>query len=269
MDIEDRLGRMLDADAARTAVPVHTIIAEATRRGRKLRRRRRIARCLGAVLAVGLIAGGAAAVRLDPFGRPPAVAPAGNGVSDPATGPTADGTVEASPAGLLGVLFNINTATGYGNFTPITNEDRSLVGFQVDQESGPGSRSTVTVQLTRDTRAGTPGRCPASPYFPTPVPENCTQLGNGTRVFAEEQRMDENGVYRRVVAQHPDGLAVEITVFNGVLQDTVRGSVLNATRADPPLTAAALTAIAASTVWDTRIPAATAASGVELARGAG
>ncbi|WP_405013649.1 hypothetical protein [Kitasatospora sp. NBC_01539] len=269
MDIEDRLGRMLDADAARTAVPVHTIVAEATRRGRKLRRRRRIVRCLGAVLAVGLIAGGAAVVRLDPFGRPPAVAPAGGGVSDPAT-PAAGGSVEATPAGLLGVFAKIGTATAYRHFTPISDETDGLLGFQVDQDLGQGVWSTVRVQMTFDTFTNRQGPCPASPYFPVLTgPEGCAAYTDGVTTFLEERPAGGDGLSRRIVAQRPGGPTVEITSFDGVLRDSDEGPILQRTLPGPPLTATALADLAASTAWGAEVDAVTAGRGAELARAAG
>jgi len=85
MDLERELAGLLAEHADRVCVPVHTMVAEATLRGRRLKRQRRLRIAGTAAVVAGLLAGGAATG----LTRTGAVAPAANGPASGASGPAA------------------------------------------------------------------------------------------------------------------------------------------------------------------------------------
>ncbi|GAA2144564.1 hypothetical protein GCM10009760_32210 [Kitasatospora kazusensis] len=267
MDLEHELTRMLEESTDRLSPPVHTIVAEADRRGRRLRRRRRAQIGGSAVALAALVCTGTA------LGLHPAVGPTLNVSS------SASGTVPVTGAAMLQTLADLlppgATLKNFRSGPPLGPQADS-VRFTVDYLDGHGGPATITVSVQRTN--GQPGaldcdpmlRLPAGPRPAGADPVACTadHLPDGAdRQTLVGQAVPAGLVYQEQVrVQRPDGVAVQFAVANGVLPTAVVGGTNGLmTRARPPLTVEQAQAIAQSPSWQLQVPGALTARGAELA----
>ncbi|WP_431678253.1 hypothetical protein [Kitasatospora sp. KL5] len=268
MDIEDDLSRLLGAGADQLHVPVQTIVAEATVRGRRLRRRRRITRAVGAAAAVALITGGVAAFGPDTFNRSQAPAASTPSASLPSvlgpTDPPVNGKVATTPAGLFGVFAGLlPDSAKYDRFRSMGNRGNGPIGFTVDVDFGDGTWSTLGVDVTSDTLPPVKD-CPNVPEFTVPLTMTC-RVGDGGALVAtyKDGNSPIDGSYRAVV-QRQDNVAVEITAYSGRRLQYGQSEPEHA-RDTPPMTAEYWAGVAASPQFALRIPVAVARDGAARA----
>ncbi|MCU7825140.1 hypothetical protein [Kitasatospora sp. DSM 101779] len=263
MDIEDDLSRLLGAGADQIHVPVQTIVAEATSRGRKLRRRRRITRAAGAVAAVTLLTGGVAAFGPDTFNR--SQAPATNAPSASAlsvlgpTDPPVNGKVAITGAGLLGVFASLlpdstRFSTYGGHATP------NVAMLQVDVDFGDHLPSTVFVELSKEGPVGDVCHQPHATHRLA-----CVDLPGGAKLYAETAGGDALPGSYRMVVKRPDGSSVELSVFSGQMRAANSAQPFVHNRQQPPKGQAFWAEVAKSPLWDFRIPVEIAKDGANRA----
>ncbi|MEU2629855.1 hypothetical protein [Kitasatospora sp. NPDC007106] len=263
MDIEDDLSRLLGAGADRIHVPVQTIVAEATSRGRKLRRRRRITRALGAVAAVALLTGGVAAFGPDGSGR--SQAPATNTPSAsavPVLGPTdppVNGKVATSGAGLLGILAELlPDSTRFTSFAGSGHPDESAM-MRVDVDFGDHLPSTVTVELRKDWVKD------VCPQGDSPQARACIDLPVGEHLYVDSVPGNTLSESYRIQVRRKDGSAVEMAVYSGQLNAANSENPVTRTRQEPPKTPKFWIDVAKSPLWTLRVPVDTARDGATRA----
>ncbi|MEV6206788.1 hypothetical protein [Kitasatospora sp. NPDC051914] len=262
MDIEADLSRLLGAGADQLNIPVQTIVAEATVRGRRLRRRRRITRAVGAAAAVVLITGGVAAFDPDTFNR--SQAPAASTASPTAlsvlgpTDPPVNGKVATTGAGLLGILAELlPDSTRFTSFTGSGFQDRSAT-MRVDVDFGDHLPSTVTVELRKDWVKDV---CPVGD---SPQAHACTDIPVGE---LHQESFPGNALPHsyRFLFKRKDGSAVELAVYSGQLRPAHYDKPITQTRQEPPQTPKFWGDVAKSPLWSLRIPVDTARDGANRA----
>ncbi|KJK59098.1 hypothetical protein [Saccharothrix sp. ST-888] len=257
MDLEHDLSRMLEESVVGLTPPLPAILAEADRRGRRLRRRRRL-QIAAATVAVAALAGTVAAFGLRPVAAPPAAdprpAPSDSREPTPVTG-----------AGLLAVLTELLPDGRISQPVPAQGEEPGeFAGLTVDYDDG---LSPVTVELSLHARAtgaasapcrpgigGGNGNGEQRPYGAEPARCNTVGFPDGSTGWSTVSTADANGLYSDSVdLTRPDGSELLIRVYNGrhgLSGDEESRSV----RSRPPLTSDQLTALARSPRWRFQVP---------------
>ncbi|GAA0700809.1 hypothetical protein GCM10010193_64490 [Kitasatospora atroaurantiaca] len=249
MDLEHELTRLLEDSVDGMAVPVHTIVAEATVRGRRFRIRRRL-QTAAAALSVAALVGTGAVIGLPH--RPPA-APTAPAVSAPM--PSAMPTTSATPttsdriAKILSDL--LPPGTSLRQYSKVTVSAHTIT-FDVEYDDGQGG--PVAVWVTLESRR---------PTGEAPDCENALEAGDIDRLSCKDavttdgtdvvvkRTMSGAGVIAFECSFHPrDGVVVVITASNGTIDNpTEPGQRMTATRAVPPLTPSAWSTVAESPRW--------------------
>jgi hypothetical protein len=257
MNLEDELSRLLSDSTSGLATPVHTIIAEATRRGRVLKRRRQI-RTAAAALVLSVLVGGVTGLE---FPRTPARAqnpPLTVAAQSPEPSATAPVVTADSLFGLLTAwLPRKIKITDYQPAT-LTTEFETQFGFQVTIDDGDG-QATVKLQLSSSNGAGDdPLTCVTqSDHFRRPAadPVGCEQtaLPDGSTVRQTVTGADPFvSMYAYDLAtRYPDGITLEILVYNGLMKLPSPGDPgPTRTRERPPYGVGFWKDIVANDKWD-------------------
>ncbi|MFF1902025.1 hypothetical protein [Kitasatospora sp. NPDC058218] len=250
--LEHELGRLLNASVQDLHPPVAVMLAEATRRGRALHRRRRL-RTAGSAVAVLALAAGLALTGLP--GR------TGGGGGGPVTaapaGPTADqvrqrqhAALQATLARLLGPGIRLSAEAGADQLSldPAADavlwmryDDGSGAGTVSVEVHGPASQATAPSCDGRGETDGASGyHCTAAAYGPSGLPQ-----------VVEVLRTAATGwLSYRIWTAHPDGTRVALAVHNGTLHESDDPQLSpRLTRAEPPFALGRWQQIAADDGW--------------------
>ncbi|MFB7663388.1 hypothetical protein ACFC1R_05470 [Kitasatospora sp. NPDC056138] len=259
MDLEHDLSRMLEESVVGLTPPLPAILAEADRRGRRLRRRRRL-QIAAATVAVVALAGTGAVLGLRPVAAPPA--------AGPRPAPTPSGSRAPAPftgAGLLAVLTGLLPDGRISHPVPAQGEEPGdFAGLTVDYDDG---LSPVTIELSLHARATGTASAPCRPengsgsgsgehrpYGAEPPRCNTVSFPDGSAGWSEVSAADGNGLYTDSVdLTRPDGSELLIRIFNG-RRGLSGEEESRSVRPRPPLTSAELTALARSPRWQFQVP---------------
>jgi hypothetical protein len=272
---EDRLAALMEAAVTDLDPPVGEILAEAERRGRRLRRRRRTVLAVVSAGAVLLTAAGVGAgLRLTgphevgvadysdtgpPTSAAPSTVPASPSPSPSPMPPTKPSVpIAITPADELAILHKLLPSWTFSNLdTPSPTQ----VDLWLNGDDGKGE-FTLFIGVASAADSGMdPADC-AQQGLPivdvkiaaAAIQQGCSQVtttGGDTVMEEVVGAVHTGGYYQyRVIAYRADGLAVEIEATDGVSSS---GTV---TRAAPPLNPALWGAIATDSAWKPTVRAA-------------
>jgi hypothetical protein len=257
---EDQLGALLRRAVATVDTDVEPLVAGGLRRGR---RRLAVRRGLEGLTAL-TVAGALAVTGVLTFGSSPSpspqtlAVPAGNaGPSDSASPtPTAEPMAPITPQ--VAVQTAIDLLPRPGTISQLAG--RSLAGTWLGGEfvydDGNGA-APITVSVTAPGSAAVYPSDPEGPGLPCPPggTATCSTLPDGARIaiFQGTQFPDGHKPYNAtqwaVWLLRTDGLLIQLTEWNSSQQTDAP-----LTRAEPPFTAAELTAMARSPRWSLTVP---------------
>ncbi|WP_441246408.1 hypothetical protein [Kitasatospora sp. McL0602] len=278
MNLEEQLGHQLAQDAERLHPPIHAIVAEADRQGRKLRFRRRL-QIAGAAAAVAALATTGTALGLQPGhdkgavvqAAAPAADPTAVGITPGAGGtPTtpATGSVPLNSDAMLKIVSGLLPAgTKLTNYKPGQPDWAKLPGatsISVEADSGQGP---VWITLSeRDHVTGLPATDCNSDGKAGDSRPDCTP---GTMAF-DKSTIQAMGDWDATAdcspvqldIKHTDDLAVRLTLRTCVQ----RGGALVPSHKSAQTLAPWSNHVTSSHNWMAKVPAELAAQGAELAK---
>jgi len=248
MDLEHELTRMLEESSDGMAVPVHSIVAEAVLRGRRIRLRRRL-QTAAAALSVAAVVGTGALIGLPH--RPPAVAPTAPAASAPTAGAPAPSAPPTTSDRVAKILVDLlPPGARLRAYSKVAVSAHTLT-FDVEYDDGQGP---VAVWVTLESR---------KPTGDAPDCENALEAGDPDRIgctgalttdgvdVVVKRFMGGPGVIAVECSFHPrNGVVVVITASNGTVDSPGEpGQRMTATRAVAPLGPTAWSTIAESPRW--------------------
>ncbi|GAA4996787.1 hypothetical protein GCM10025734_28780 [Kitasatospora paranensis] len=134
---------------------------------------------------------------------------------------------------------------------------------RVDVDLGDHLPSSVDISMVRGT-VPTGGNCPSTENFGGLPRERCSRTPEGYRIAVVP--MQSGG--ERYVLQRPDGITLELLLYNGIMSGEGAGMTFTASRPGAPGTADLWQHVVRSPLWDTRVAVRIAQDGAERASAA-
>ncbi len=286
MDLEHELTQLLGASADSLTPPIHAIVAEADRRGRRFRRRRRL-QVAGSTVAVTALAVTGAVFGLHPENAGPAVIAPAASVAAPISTPTrAPASAPASPSvsaagseqarplsseAMLKIFADALPAgarlTNFARTAPTGWADPGADSFSVEYDDGHGP-ATVGVALGRTNQP-----LPACSWL-SPDPQgqagaegvSCwtDQAASGRMVTAIGNLRPTGCFKKEVYLSRNDGMSVHVTLENCAVRDN--GALQLFPRTDTPLTTGFWQQLAELPAWRHTVPESVLTAGTEYAQ---